>query len=417
MRIIHINTSSQGGAGIAALRLHWALHNNGVSSAYLSKDLTIDFNGNTITDSFFLYKKPSILKRLTYKLQSSILPKKSQKVEKEIRQKKGSMKYEILTTPFSSYRLNKHPLIVEADLINLHWVGLLLDYESFFAECKKPIVWTLHDMNPFLGLFHYSGDDTYNKKVIGVIDDRVKKIKADAINKVVNGSLVSPSKWLLDVVKKSGVFSHFKELKTIPNSIEIESRKVFDRQKLREQLGVDQNEFVLLFVAGNINNPRKGADLFVAALEILNIRATVIIVGNGTFKIIANPNLKIIPLGYVETQEEMIKYYSVVDALVLPSREDNLPNTMLESIACGTPVISFDIGGMKEYIKNDFNGCLVKEMNGKALAASIEEFFYKKNTYDRTEIIEFAKSCFNLKTQAEKYREVYLNLLEYEKSK
>lgn len=411
MKIIHINTSSQGGAGIAAQRLHRALREFGVSSAFISKDLSIDFDGNIINDAFFRYIKPSLLQKITHKLRVTFFPKKSQKVEREIRAKTPRMAFEIMTTPFSTYQLENHPLVIEADIVNLHWVGYLMDCESFFTNCEKPIVWTLHDMNPFLGLFHYLGDENQNETIIGKLDSRVKNIKFGAIQKVVNGALVSPSKWLLDAAQGSGVFDHFRNLRAIPNSIDLATYKTLDRKQLRMQFSLDEDEFVLLFASGNIDNPRKGADLLREALEDLTIPATVLTVGKGKLKI-NNPKIKMISLGYAETQRDMVKYYSLANALVLPSREDNLPNTMLESFACGTPVISFNLGGMKEYIIEGINGSLATDITGKMLADAIEKFYNNRMSYGRDNIIESAKRTFHPEKQAKAYGEVYRKLLE-----
>ena len=150
MKVVQITTSSSGGAGMAALRLHRALRLHGVSSAYISKNLTIDFDGNTVCDPFFKYHKPSFFKKIINKLQLTFFPAKRQKINTQLTKKESFLNYEIKTVPFSRYKLQKHPLVKQADIVNLHWVGMVLNYESFFAECKKPIVWifSLNVKNP-----------------------------------------------------------------------------------------------------------------------------------------------------------------------------------------------------------------------------------------------------------------------------
>lgn len=152
MKILHITTKSKGGAGIAALRLHHALVQSGISSAYLSTDLTINYNNNSIQDSFFNYKKPSFSKKLLLKIQMLLFPSAFQKAKKHLSDLEEQLHYEMLSLPYSKNDLNKHKLVQEADIINLHWVGGILDYDSFFSINNKPIVWTLHDMNPFFGI-------------------------------------------------------------------------------------------------------------------------------------------------------------------------------------------------------------------------------------------------------------------------
>nr|MCH9661697.1 glycosyltransferase [Bacteroidota bacterium] len=125
-----------------------------------------------------------------------------------------------------------------------------------------------------------------------------------------------------------------------------------------------------------------------------------------------NKAVKIIPLGFVSQPEEIASCYATADAFMLPSSEDNLPNTMLESLAVGIPVISFEMGGMKEHITNGFNGELASEISAKSLSMAIERFFSDETSYVRSEIRQYAESQFGLERQARAYQEVYKKVLE-----
>ena len=411
MKVVQVITSSKGGAGIAALRLHKALQQAGIQSAYLAMDKTLNFDDAEIEDAFFTYQKPSLLKRALLKLQTTINPSYWQQYKKKLAAIDSEMDYEILTLPFSKYRLAAHPLIAEADLVNLHWVGQLLDYEHFFSEVKKPIVWTLHDMNPFMGIFHYKGDQE-NNAVAKQIDDAVAAIKRQAIQNISKAAIVSPSNWLLTLASNSGVFNRFQLKECIPNGIDLTQFNISKDTTLWDRLGIKDNENVLLFASGSLDNHRKGMDLMLAALEELTIPVTLLTLGKGSVES-SNKAVKIIPLGFVSEAAEIAACYKVSDAFVLPSREDNLPNTMLESMATGTPVIGFAIGGMKEHISEGFNGILAEDISAESLAKAIEEFFKNRHDYDQQKIRNYAQENFSLQQQAEAYIEVYHKLLEH----
>lgn len=411
MKVLHITSSSKGGAGIAALRLHDALIQNGVSSAFMSPNLTIDFDNEIVVDAFFKYNKPSVLKKIRIKLENYFFSSKRHHTIHYFESIKGKMQFEMATLPFSSFRLQDHPLVQEADIINLHWMGGLLDYPSFFKDCQKPMVWTLHDMNPFQGLFHYKNDELQNAKIIGDFDGKMKKIKGAAILQIKKGVIVTPSKWLLEEATKSGVFSHFIK-ECIPNSIALDIFKPQDKNVLRKEYSINNDDFVILFVADNVKNDRKGFDLLIEALSYLETMSiTVMAIGKG--KIPEVSHLKIIHLGEINSVGEMAKYHALADAFVLPSREDNLPNVMLEAFACGTPIIGFPIGGILEHSKLNLTGVLAEEISGFALAKAIQFFYETKANYKSEAIRKYAEDNFSQKKQADAYRKVYDKVLNY----
>ena len=408
MKVLHITTSSKGGAGIAALRLHEGLRKEGVASAYLSINKTITFQNREIEDPFFKYYRTSLLKRMLRKIKSVVAPSQSHKFDLQLAKIEAQLSYEILSLPFSSYALEGHPLVIEADIINLHWIGKLIDYPSFFKNLDKPMVWTLHDMNPFEGIFHYHIDKQKNT-LAKKIDAQVFALKKKAVSTIKKGTIVSPSQWMLDWEQSSSMFQDFETHVCIPNSIGT-SYLVCDKKVARNSLGITLEERVLLFSAASFSNPRKGMDILVEALNSLSISITLLTLGKGTVNT-SNKNVKVIPLGFKTSQEEIALCYAAADVFVLPSREDNLPNTMLESLAQGTPVISFGNGGMQEAIIEGIYGMIVKEVTPKALQRSIELFFKERNNYSSEAIQKFAQEQFNYKKQAEAYTKVYQQLI------
>ena len=409
MKVLHITTSAKGGAGIAAMRLHQALCKNGVASGFLSTNMTLDFDNKIVDDVFFKYKKPSVLKKIRIKLENYFFSSELQKTIEYFENIKGKMCFEMATLPFSSFRLQDHPLVQEADIINLHWMGGILDYPSFFEQCQKPIVWTLHDRNPFQGFFHYQNDERFNAKISTDFDDIMKQIKAVALRQIKKGAVVSPSKWLLGEAINSDFFPSFIN-ECIPNSIDLDVFKLQDKMGLRQEYSLGSDDFIILFVADSVKNHRKGFDLLIEALSLLeNIQVTVVAIGNGEIPIVAN--IKIIPLGAISTADEMAKCYALADVFVLPSREDNLPNVMLEAFACGTPVIGFPVGGIAEHTKLNLTGILADEIGSLLLAKAIQLFYETKANYKREVIRKYAEDNFSLKKQADAYQKVYDEIL------
>ncbi|MEZ4874051.1 MAG: glycosyltransferase [Flavobacteriaceae bacterium] len=407
MKILHITSSSKGGAGIAAMRLHQALQRQGMASAYLSTDVTLDFHGETVEDDFFKYQRPSLFQKLLKKLQGLVAPSPSQKMLREFNKIEKELSYEVVSFPFAPHALENHPLVQEADILHLHWIGKLIDYPTFFKAIKKPIVWTLHDMNPFKGIFHYQIDEDHNSLATW-INQQVFQLKKKAMATVSKGAIVTPSQWLLEKEKASGVFQHFLIHQCIFNSLGLSPQNL-SKSEARKSLGISLDEQVILFSAATLDNPRKGLDLLQEALDNLTIPVTLLALGKGTLNT-SNTLVKVIPLGFRASEKDIFECYAAADVFVLPSREDNLPNTMLESLAQGTPVISFGNGGMKEVILDGTYGKLVQPISAEALRLAMEQFFAEEENMDSEAIRNYAETQFNPKKQADAYAKVYQQL-------
>jgi glycosyltransferase involved in cell wall biosynthesis len=407
LKILHVTYSAKGGAGIAAKRLHYALQNNGIQSAFLSTNLTINFNNKIEKNTFFNYKKPSLILKIYYKIKTIFSITEKQKIvntyNNSISQKNT---YEILSLPFSKFKIHKHKLFKEADIINLHWISGIIDYPTFFKNCNKPIVWTLHDMNPLLGIFHYKNDSLKSSKQLDQLNSKVLKIYKENINYINKGVIVTPSKWLLKESLNNGLFNNFKHYH-ISNIIDLDAYKVFDKLNLRSKYGLNKNDFILLFVSDSINNYRKGFDILIEALKLLqNIDLTILTIGSGKVNLNQN-NIKVLEFGKILNQDKLIEIFNLADVFLLPSREDNLPNVILESFACGLPVIGFNVGGIKEHVLNNFTGINAGEAKAKNLCKSIINLHSRNYKYDQKKIKKYAYDNFCTKNQVEKYYGIY----------
>jgi len=399
MKVVHIIYSTSGGAGIAAYRLHLGLLNEGVNSTILCVKNKIEN-----APSVVVVDKPrfSIFKRLVNKIIPIITILKNRK---ELELLEGT--YEVATFPTSDYRIHEHSLIKEANIINLHWIGDFIDYPTFFKKCKKPIVWTLHDMNPFLGCFHYIQDDESNRHHFKALNKKIISIKKKSYQKAYIHTIITPSKWLLQASKKSELFGCYSH-KHIYNGADERIFKSYDVDKAREELKLPKNKIIFLFASLDIGSFRKGFDIIEGIMKELAID-TLLFVAIGNPPVNRHKNIHYI--GSINNPNKMAQVYAASNAFLLPSREDNLPNTMVESLLCGTPVISSNIGGMAEVIINGENGYLVDEITIEAFKEAILKFIENKNEFNHLEISLKAQKYFSEKVLATNYLNLYKSIV------
>lgn len=408
MKIVHITSKAKGGAGVAAFRLFEALQNFGdVQVAFVAIDKTIDFDGNVIKDSFFTYNKPTLLKRLILKFEHIFFYKKSVAFRKKLNKILPQLNCEIATLPFSHFKVENHPLVNEADVIHLHWVGDLIDYKHFFTTVNKNIIWTCHDMNPFLGLFHYENDHKKNYDLVRKLDEEIINFKKIYIRKSKLINFIFPSIWLLNKTKEYFDINGIPAV-NISYAIDLNIFKIHDKIKLRKQFNIETTNTVLLFVADNIDSYRKGVDLLFEALNLIDSHVTLITVGSGNVPNFENHH--IVNFGRIENQNTMAEVYNLADAFVMPSREDNLPNVMLESLACGVPVVSFANSGAEDFVTDNKTGVLIHEISANALKDGIETFIKNSHNYDSRYISKFAEKHFNPDLVVKKHIDIYKTL-------
>ncbi|MDP5047261.1 MAG: glycosyltransferase [Saprospiraceae bacterium] len=400
MKVVHINTLATSGAAIAALRLHQGLLDLGVDSSFLTLG-----NADKRTKVVTVYRPLSYLARVLNRLGLPLTVE--QKNAAKIR---AGGDYEIFTFPTSSIDLANHPLVKSADIIHLHWVANFLDYPTFFRTINKPIVWTLHDMNPFQGGFHYQADMDRNKNTsLRRLDRKLVLQKQQAIQACENLHVVSPSQWLMEASQRSEILGRFPHYH-IPYGMDTSSYKPYEQQLARDVFKLPLNKRLLLFVSDHVSNKRKGFDLLETAIHGSSWEDDIVFcaVGHSDGQSFSD---KIIHLGHISDDRLMPLLYSAVDAVIIPSREDNLPNVMIEALACGTPVIGFPIGGIKEVVGSDDIGVLSKEVGAKALSLAIQAFLDRSDKFDRQFIREFGERSFGLLRQGQRYIDLYEALL------
>jgi glycosyltransferase involved in cell wall biosynthesis len=413
LKIVHIATYINGGAGTAAYRIHEALLKKNIDSTFLCTDLPLQPTAKAVV----LLKKPTYgLGQRTLRKAKRILAKNFNlgKLNERFRLPyclqhiQPQLRCEIASLPFSEFNLMNHPAVQNADIIHLHWVAGCIDYPGFFKNNNKPIVWTLHDMNPILGLYHYKADEKRNQPITQKLDNVVKEMKDRAIKKsTAIIEAVSPSQWLFE---EAGTTDWFHNIHKIPYPVNTEIFCRRETDALRKELNIPPHNTVLLFVAQSIHNYRKGFDLLIGTLQQID-RPNISLLIIGYAQEVSISNLHCINVGSVYDSVKLSTYYSLADAFILPSREDNLPNVMLESFACGTPVIAFNIGGMAEWIKDGFNGLKAEELNSAALAQTILNFIDTKDQFNTEIIRKHALDHFSENKIAGEYSNLYESLM------
>lgn len=404
LKVVHISTYLGGGAGRAAFRLHESLLNRpGIQSTFITPVTNLrQPNPNIIGVNS---KKPGIFHKISNRLGLPLL--NSQKNFRCTQDLKGS--FEIFSMPTSDYALENINAIEDADIINLHWIANFLNFPTFFKRYNnKPIVWTLHDMNPFMGGFHYK-NDFLNNPDYHALETQFRELKSHFSRKIQNLSIITPSQWLMDEAINSNHYSSDINCSVIPYSLNLEKFKPINKKESKIKLNIDPEIPCILIIAEYLNNHRKGFDLLVDALKKIKTKQfQLLTIGNNKLNI--EGNFQLIELGSISNDELLVEAYSAADLFILPSREDNLPNVMLEAFACGTPVLSFKTGGMMEWIIPGFNGIFADSNDAKGLKNSIEAFIGSENNFDQQQIREFAIRNFSADLQADKYLEVYYSV-------
>jgi len=415
MNIVHISGTAFGGAGRAAWRLHEAMLEAGTNSVFYSIDEWTDEDSKNKKAHRLYNALPSGLRqRVIYKWRNVFL---NQNADDERRlllsfeNERSKWYCETAALPFGYRDLYLIPHFRNADAIILHSVNGILNLARFFTDFKsKPVIWTLHDMNPFQGLFHYKEDEIRNAQTAKELDHLTKEIKFRALQSTNDKKLavVAPSHWLVNEARHSRLLGKF-PVECIPYSLNLTTFRPKEKERIRQELGLKMEEKVLLFIADNLRNIRKGFDLLLEAFKCLhNVEITLIAIGEDRENMGDKQGIRF--AGKINSDDLMADYFNVADAFVLPSREDNLPNVMLEAFACGCPVISFPVGGMKDHIIDGETGILASEISGKSLAIAIDRFFSGDIVVHHEKIRQYAQRNFNPQNQVNAYARVIARL-------
>lgn len=379
LKVVHLNTyDGNGGAGRACLRLSKALSDQNINSKVIvhykfGKNPAIGTFNNTLLQKTYAAATIVIERLLAKRL---LKPMKR--------------------TPFSFTWFGRsvihHPDVQAADVIHLHWVNHSFLNPAHLAELQKlnkPIVWTFHDSNAFTGGCHVRYTCDHFVRQCGYCPLLKKSDADDASHQIwqqkheayqqLNFNIVAPSAWMLSSVLQSSLMQD-KPVLQIPNTLETAIFKPTQKAAAKKLLGLPEDKFI--FLTGFMPSRKdlhKGTSYLLESLELLKeklgVKSTdieLVVFGNRDAKDVPDFAIKTSFLGTISDDKKLALCYSAADAFLIPSLEDNLPYTVMESLACGTPVVAFTTGGIPDMVQHQQNGYLAEYRSSKSFAEGME---------------------------------------------
>jgi glycosyltransferase involved in cell wall biosynthesis len=272
----------------------------------------------------------------------------------------------------------------EPDVVHLHWINYGYLHPRTMAKFRKPLLWTFHDMWPMTGGCHYASGCTRYEHECGACPSLLSTRARDLSSRVwerkkaawrgLNIAIIAPSRWMADCARRSSLFSTSR-IEVIPNCLDTERFRPLDRAACRNILGLPQEAKIVLFVAMNAErDKRKGFDLLHAAACALRERdpaGRLMALVVGAESIGSDFPFPVRLLGLLRDEISLSLAYNAADVFVSASREDNLPNTVLEAMSCGTACVGFDVGGMSDLIDHQETGLLAVPEDSQDLAERI----------------------------------------------
>lgn len=364
-----------GGPAVAASRLMESLKNNGIKAKMLVRDKQTDqisvvgLEHSWLQVWKFVWERIVILKANRFK-------------------KHHLFAVDIANTGTDITLL---PEFQQADVIHLHWINqgmLSLQNIKKILQSGKPIIWTMHDMWPCTGICHYSRECTsYQQECRNCpliykggskkdLSNRIFKKKKE-LYKIAPITFVTCSHWLEERAKSSALLAN-ETIISIPNPININLFKPRNKQEARTKCRLPQNNKLILFGSFKIMDQRKGVSYLIEACKILAEKHPelkeslgVVVFGNQSQQLQNLLPFRVYPLNYVSSEHDLVDIYNAVDPFVLPSLEENLPNMIMEAMACGVPSVGFNIGGIPEMIDHLHNGYVAQYKSSEDFANGI----------------------------------------------
>ncbi|MBL9144553.1 MAG: glycosyltransferase [Verrucomicrobiaceae bacterium] len=398
MKVVQLSTHDvRGGAAAAAWRLHGVLRDQGIDSRMVVRTRHRDDPHVAATD------------------EGGIAVWHEEIITPWLR-RQGPEDLPWFTIGATDLPLETHPWIVEADVLHLHWVSEWLSASTVrrLASLGKPIVWTFHDLWPVTGGVHYAGTNTPQGDEWqrgSTLPEPLRAISRREFDRKLTAwadlpiHVVSPSQWLGSVVKSSAIGSRW-SVQTMANGIDTGVFLPGDRAAARARWGIPAEATVLLFGCAALGDRRKGFAQLQEALRSAPREGVSLVLFGGDAVVLDYPHQLV---GSVRDPAAMASLYQAADAFLSPALEDNLPTTVIESLACGTPVIGFATGGVPDLVEDGRTGLLAPCGDVPALADCLQRFMNDAGL--RSRLADAARSAdksrFSLQTHASKTIEMY----------
>lgn len=384
MKVLLLSTSdTEGGAARATCRLHQGLRRSGVTAqilvqSNLSEDLTV------VAPQSKIGKGIAKLRPTLDSLPLQLYPNRD--------------RTKLISPQWLPDRLAKMVAQLCPDIVNLHWVcDGFLQLETV-AKLNKSLVWTLHDLWPFTGGCHYNQDCDRFTKSCGACPQLDSHQRWDLSRWVwqrkaktyrdLNLTIVTPSLWLAELASSSSLFKNLR-VEVIPNGLDLTKFKPLDQRLAREILNLPQGKRLVLFGAIRaISDPRKGFHLLQSALQKLSStewgdRIELVVFGSSQPNNQPDLGFKTHYLGKLSDDATLALVYAAADVFVAPATQDNLPNTVMEALACGTPCVAFNTCGAPEMIEHLRNGYIVEPFEIEDFAQGIAWVLEDQDRYLR----------------------------------
>lgn len=417
MKIIHVSTYDlSGGAARAAYRLHQGLQRAGQDSSMLvawkrSSDPAV-----------------SVFQRSTEALRRARRMLRRERIHSSLASYPGARSdlYGLFSLDRSEYADDWARAFPRGDVVHLHWVADFLDYEKFFSEVPPdlPLVWTLHDMNAFTGGCHYDFGCRRFTAACGLcpqldsqdwedLSHQAWRRKEKSLARLRSDQLqvVAPSRWLAEEAQRSSLLGRFPAC-VVPHGVDTELFSPRDRGVARQALGLPAEARVVLFIADSLKERRKGLPLLLQALSSMHHVRDLLLVSVGKDRVSLPTPVSHVPLGFLANDRFLSLAYSAADVFVAPALQEAFGQTALEALACGTPVVGFNVGGIGEVVRSGVNGFLVPARDVPLLAVAITRIL--EDPWLRKQMSANARQVvlqeYTQPLQAQRYLEIYANL-------
>ncbi len=305
----------------------------------------------------------------------------------------------------------------QPDILHLHnlHASALRHEDLTLIPSHVHLVWTMHDCWPWApyayrwinedGTEEVQGAERRSNEVTQEAREHLFSIRKDTV-------LVSPSRWLAQQAQSNT--SRELQIKVIPYGVPIEAFKPIPKEEAKAMLGLDRSKIWLGLSAASFDR-RKGADIFVEALSMLRRKDIGVLLWGTGAPLVWPENVKVKPFGNITDAKQMATLYSACDLFVCPSRIDNLPNTILESMACGTPVVASSVGGIPDIVRAEETGWLYAPNSVQACAQGLDEALQKRAAWPAygARCRNVVEGQFSLGRQASRYKALYSELLSH----
>ena len=403
-----------GGAAGAVSRLHRELLQQGIEShLYVGRKLGSDPNTHDLSDACFLRKRALTLSR-----RLDLLPLLLRHGRPSAFWSPGWHSLRDVTREAN-----------DADILCFYWVprGLLgIAQIEQLLSLGKPCVWRLSDMWPFTGGCHYSGDCMGYPHGCGSCPQLHSQRPRDLSNQLYtmkrdrwrtgNLTIVSPSHWMAEAAKRSQIFAD-RDIRVIATGVDTDVFQPLDRVEARRAWGLPLDRRLVLFGAdAALRDGRKGGDVVREVMQHSaaqgNVDLGLVLFGTDTAPEGLPGSVSIHPMGTITDQARLARLYAACDLFLAPSKQENLANTVLEAMACGTPVVAYALGGMIEAIAHGQTGLLAKPRDNAALAEMTSTLLADEDLRNHfsTNSRARALASFDLRTQTQKYIALYREL-------